>query len=335
MAGSGTAHLRDGATAVLRAEHLVAEFPVRRRQVVHAVSDVSFDVLEGETVGLVGESGCGKSSTGRAILQIPSPTSGSVKLDGTELTTLNAKDLRGIRPRMQMIFQDAMSSLNPRLTVRQIVAEGLDIQGTLDVAASAETVDRMLSAVGLNPEIFGERTPRRLSGGQAQRVCIARALVLGPRLIVCDEPVAALDVSVQAQIVNLLEDMKDTFALSMVFIAHDLAVVRSVSDRMIVMYLGKICEVGPSDEICANPAHPYTKLLLSAVPGAGAADLPAETDGELPSPLNPPSGCRFRTRCPLADDRCAAEEPTIRELTAGQYVACHHAGGSSAAVGVR
>jgi peptide/nickel transport system ATP-binding protein len=335
MAGSGTAHLRMDDDVLLRVENLVVEFPAKGGGRVHAVSDVSLDARVGETVGLVGESGCGKSTTGRAILQLPPPTKGSVRFAGTELTALRGERLRRTRTAMQMVFQDPISSLNPRRTVREIVAEGLKIWrghlGPVDLAR----VDEVLDAVGLDPALIGERRPDQLSGGQAQRVCIARALVLNPRLILCDEPVSALDVSVQAQILNLLEEMKTRYGLTMLFVAHDLAVVKRVSDRVVVMYLGKVCEVGPPDELFAHPSHPYTKLLLSSIPELDTGEpapprqraLPAGSSPraslEQPSPLAPPSGCRFRTRCPKAADICAATEPTIQQVRPGQFTACH------------
>jgi peptide/nickel transport system ATP-binding protein len=322
MAGSGTAHLRDN--ALLRVEHLVVEFPAGGGRKVHAVSDVSIDVVQGETLGLVGESGCGKSTTGRAIMQLPAPTGGRVLFEDKDLTRMRGNALRSTRPQMQMIFQDPISSLNPRRKVRDIVAEPLSIWGRTDVEAKvAET----LSAVGIDPVAAADRRPHQFSGGQCQRISIARALMLDPSLIICDEPVSALDVSVQAQILNLLEDMKARYGLTLIFIAHDLAVVKNVSDRVAVMYLGKLCEVAPSDELYDRPTHPYTAALLSSIPvpdpdvrpntaGTGMA-------GELPSPVNPPSGCRFRTRCPRAQERCAEEEPLMRPIDDGHFVACH------------
>jgi peptide/nickel transport system ATP-binding protein len=323
MAGSGTAHLRDRDDIVLRVEGLVVEFPLERGQKVHAVSGISFDIAKGETLGLVGESGCGKSTTGRAIMQAPRPTSGKVLFGGKDLSSLSADDLRRSRTKLQMIYQDPISSLNPRRRVKDIVAEGLSIwekKGSDD-----PRVDELLSDVGLDPERAGSRRPHELSGGQCQRVSIARSLILRPEVLICDEPVSALDVSVQAQILNLLEDLKAEFHLTMVFIAHDLAVVKNISDRVAVMYLGKICEVAPSDTLYAHPAHPYTAALLASIPepDPDAKHEDAGLSGELPSPVNPPTGCRFRTRCPRAADLCAAEEPQMREVAQGQYVACH------------
>jgi len=324
MAGTGTAHLRDGENALLRVEDLTVEFPAGRGRKVHAVSGISLDLIEGETLGLVGESGCGKSTTGRAVMQLPAPTSGSVRFDGAELTKMSDEDVRRTRRRMQMIFQDPISSLNPRQKVRQIVGEGLEIWPELARNGRAERVNEMLEAVGL-ARTAGDRRPHEFSGGQCQRICIARALVLDPKVVICDEPVSALDVSVQAQILNLLEDMKVRYGLTMIFIAHDLAVVKNVSDRVIVMYLGKICEVAGPDTLYRQPAHPYTWLLLQSIPepdplrGVSAATA----IGELPSPLDPPSGCRFRTRCPNAQERCTDEEPQIREVGPNHFVACH------------
>ena len=332
MAGSGTAHLRDHDDVVLRVENLVMEFPTGRNQVVHAVSDSSFDIRRGETLGIVGESGCGKSTTARAIVQLPTPTSGRVVLDpGTdqeaELTALEGEDLRQVRPRLQMIFQDPISSLNPRRQVRDIVGEGLNIwaEGSDDQQITAR-VDEVLEAVGIDPSVAANRRPHEFSGGQCQRISIARAVILEPEILICDEPVSALDVSVQAQILNLLEEMKDRYGLTLVFISHDLSVVRNVSDRVIVMYLGKACEVGDADTLYSVPAHPYTRVLLASAPQpASTVDESESAIGdEIPSPINPPSGCRFRTRCPRADDRCATEEPVLRAVGDDHFVACHH-----------
>ena len=334
MAGIGKAHLRDGDDVLLRVEDLIVEFPAAQRQTVHAVSGISFDVLDGETLGLVGESGCGKSTTGRAIMQLPPPTSGTVTLEDTELTTLADEDLRRTRSRLQMIFQDPISSLNPRRKVKDAVAEGLRIWGRRNGEATAK-VNEVLEAVGLAPDMVGDRRPGQFSGGQCQRVCIARALVLDPKVVICDEPVSALDVSVQAQILNLLEEMKARYGLTLIFIAHDLAVVKNISDRVVVMYLGKICEVATPDELFAHPAHHYTRLLLASipVPTPGARRRGEGLAGELPSPLDPPSGCRFRTRCPAAQERCAQEEPQIRETRPGHFVACHFPDDSPVEIG--
>ena len=328
MAGSGTAHLRPDQDPLLTVEHLVVEFPAGRGRRVHAVSDVSFDVLPGETMGLVGESGCGKSTTGRAVMQLPPPTGGVVRFDGEEMTKLKGEALRRMRPRMQMIFQDPISSLNPRRTVGDIVAEPLAIWRKGD-KAQEQTVREVLETVGLDYDTAAGRRPHQFSGGQCQRISIARALVMDPKLLICDEPVSALDVSVQAQILNLLEDMKARYGLTMVFIAHDLAVVKNISDRVAVMYLGKLCEVAPADALYESPTHPYTATLLASIPVPNPEVRPgvrsrSATD-EVPSPIDPPSGCRFRTRCPRAQEVCAQEEPVLRECGDGadHWVACH------------
>jgi oligopeptide/dipeptide ABC transporter ATP-binding protein len=446
MAGSGTAHLRDGREdLVLRVEHLVVEFPAGRMGTVYAVSDVSFDLANGETLGIVGESGCGKSTTAKAIMRVPPPTSGQIRLDGVDLATLSAVQMREVRTRLQMIFQDAISSLNPRRRIRDVVAEPLVVRwlesfrrsplirlweqyvprmlrvwrhplvrriafpllvaffvglalwvlggavgteradGTRDggVVQAAGTVVMIASLIGLAPiaaifvvtaavwlvlsvllpiaalpravriwrgrqafwqdaeekvrtvledvgidaDVAMDRRPHEFSGGQAQRISIARALILDPKIVICDEPVSALDVSVQAQVLNLLEELKGKYGLSLIFIAHDLAVVKNIADRVVVMYLGKVCEVGQPDEMFARPRHPYTEILMDSIPVIDPSVDPRTARtiaGEPPSPVMPPSGCRFRTRCPRATDRCAAEEPAIREIAPGQFVACHH-----------
>jgi oligopeptide/dipeptide ABC transporter ATP-binding protein len=455
MAGSGTAHLRPEDETLLRVDNLVVEFPVGRSGLsVHAVSDISLDVKDGETLGLVGESGCGKSTTGKAIMQLPPPKSGRVVFEGHDMTALHGDDLRRTRTRMKMIFQDPISSLNPRRKVEDIISEGLriavdfetkpeDAPGILKLASTLcwvlaglcavgvvalciasiaagldlaqffvlavlvlsvgllgflwywigvglraqirgaryfafwlaglelviglilsatgfpivaphfllavaivivlwlpasrdafpgkppgldEKIDEMMALVGLDPNLQRGRRPHQFSGGQCQRISIARAVITEPKLIICDEPVSALDVSVQAQILNLLEDMKARYGLTLIFIAHDLAVVKNVSDRVVVMYLGKICEVASPDLLYKQPAHPYTAALLAAIPVPDPNVKPDEREqvgGEIPSPVAPPSGCRFRTRCPKAQDLCAQQEPEIREIHAGQYVACH------------
>ena len=328
MAGSGSAHLRerDGTgeeRIVLRVENLVVEFPLGGGEVVHAVSDISFDLADGETLGLVGESGCGKSTTGRAIMQVPPPTSGSVELEGVELTKLDKGALRRTRTQLQMVYQDPISALNPRRRVRDVVAEGLSIWEGKD--GDDPRVDRVLTDVGMDPAAVGDRRPHQFSGGQCQRISIARSLILEPKVLICDEPVSSLDVSVQAQILNLLEDMKERYRLSMVFIAHDLAVVKNISDRVAVMYLGKLCETAQSDQLYERPAHPYTAALLASIPEPDPDAVPSgeALTGDLPSPVDPPSGCRFRTRCPRAEERCAQEEPVMREIGARHHVACH------------
>jgi peptide/nickel transport system ATP-binding protein len=327
MAGTGKAHLRPAGEALLRVEDLVVEFRIGRTGLkVNAVSGISFDVLRGETLGIVGESGCGKSTTGRAIMQLPRATSGSVVFDGRELTTLEKEELRAVRTKVQMIFQDPISSLNPRRKVRDIVMEPLNVWKRGSKEEQGAAVDKILEEVGIDPNRAAESLPHQFSGGQCQRISIARSLVLEPELIICDEPVSALDVSVQAQVINLLEELKKAHGLTLIFIAHDLAVVKNISDRVAVMYLGKICEIGPSDGLYNNPAHPYTKLLLDSIP---VPDPNVETrkvviEGEPPSPVNPPAGCRFNPRCPSASDRCRSEEPTMREIEPGHFVACHH-----------
>ncbi|WP_207841770.1 ABC transporter ATP-binding protein [Williamsia soli] len=322
MAGSGSAHLR-GDEALLSVQDLVVEYPTRAGT-VQAVSRISFDVLPGETLGIVGESGCGKSTTGRAILRLDRVTAGHIRFGEDWIDKVDEKHMRKLRRDMQMIFQDPVSSLNPRRAVKDIVVEGMAVSGSPKADRVAKAT-KVLDSVGLPPDRYSDVLPRALSGGQAQRVAIARALALNPRLLICDEPVSALDVSVQAQILNLIEDLKKEFDLTVVFIAHDLGVVRTVSDNVMVMYLGKVCEFGDSVQVYENPAHPYTRALLDSVPltdpekgFAGPA-----LEGDVPSPLSPPAGCRFRTRCPRAEERCVTEEPEMHEVTPGQYVACH------------
>jgi peptide/nickel transport system ATP-binding protein len=310
---------------LLDVDNLVVEYPVGNR-IVHAVSGVSLQIARGETLGLVGESGCGKSTLGRAVLQLRRPTSGRVRFDGHDLTAMQGDTLRQMRRRVQLIFQDPIASLNPRRRIGDIIAEPLIISGVKDPVRRKQLVDEVLSAVGLDPALVAGRLPHEFSGGQCQRISIARALVLNPEFIVCDEPVSALDVSIRAQILNLLEEMKARYGLTLLFIAHDLAVVKAVSDRVAVMYLGRLCEVGPSGQLFAKPAHPYTALLIEAIPMPDPDVRPAETVpvGEPPSPISPPSGCRFRTRCPRADQRCSDEVPELRAVAASQLVACHH-----------
>jgi oligopeptide/dipeptide ABC transporter ATP-binding protein len=293
--------------------------------VVHAVSGVSFDVYPGETLGIVGETGSGKSTLARAVLQAPRPTSGSVTFRGTDLTTLHGTRLLQVRRHLQMVFQDPFGSLDPKWTVRHLVAEPLVAYRTGDRGARRLRVDEVLELVGLDPAVHGRRRPRELSGGQAQRVAIARAVALSPALLICDEPVSSLDVLIQAQVLNLFERLRAELGLSYLFIAHDLALVKQVSDRVAVMYLGKLCEVGPGETVYREPLHPYTRALLDSVPDTvpGAGRATATISGEPPSPIHPPSGCRFRTRCPRAAERCAAEEPVLRELASGHAVACH------------
>jgi len=310
---------------LLSIENLTVEYAVGNRT-LFAVTDVSLEVGRGETMGLVGESGCGKSTLGRAVLQLRRPTAGKVAFDGTELTELDGEALRLMRRRLQLIFQDPIASLNPRRLIGDIVAEPLVISGVTDRAERERKVREVLTAVGLDPDLTMSRLPHEFSGGQCQRICIARALILEPELVICDEPVSALDVSIRAQILNLLEEMKRRYGLTLLFIAHDLAVVKAVSDRIAVMYLGRLCEVAPTEQLFAQPAHPYTALLLEAIPVPDPTVKPAINVpvGEPPSPIAPPSGCRFRTRCPRADRICAEKVPPLRAVAAGQFAACHH-----------
>jgi peptide/nickel transport system ATP-binding protein len=310
---------------LLSVENLTVEYAVGGKS-LFAVSDVSLHVDRGETLGLVGESGCGKSTLGRAVLQLRRPTSGKVAFDGIDLTELEGEAMRLMRRRLQLIFQDPIASLNPRRCVGDIVAEPLIIAGVTDRGERERRVREVLTAVGLDADLVTGRLPHEFSGGQCQRISIARALILEPQFVICDEPVSALDVSIRAQILNLLEDMKRRYGLTLLFIAHDLAVVKAVSDRIAVMYLGRLCEVGPTEQLFARPAHPYTALLLEAIPVPDPMVRPAVNVpvGEPPSPIAPPSGCRFRTRCPRADRVCADVVPELREIAAGQFAACHH-----------
>jgi oligopeptide transport system ATP-binding protein len=319
---------------ILEVEHLAKYFPIKSgifldREVasVKAVDDVSFTLHEGETLGLVGESGCGKSTLCRTVLQLLKPTAGSVKYRGKELIGLSRKNMRPVRREIQMIFQDPYASLNPRKRVGQIIGDPLQVQGLASGTQLRREVQQLMERVGLQPEHYN-RYPHEFSGGQRQRIGIARALALRPKLIIADEPVSALDVSIQAQIINLLEDLQDEFNLSYIFVAHDLGVVRHVSDRIAVMYLGKIVERSPADVLYARPIHPYSVALLSAVPipdpKANAAREPIVLEGDVPSPVDPPSGCRFHTRCPWATEICSEEEPPLADYGTGQAAACHH-----------
>jgi oligopeptide transport system ATP-binding protein len=318
---------------LIKVEHLKKYFPITRGIVfsrhvgdIKAVDDVSFDVYKGETLGLVGESGCGKTTVGRTIIQLYRPTSGSVYYEGKDLTRMGGNELRAMRRKMQIIFQDPYASLNPRLTVGSIVGEPLEIHHILQGKAMRERVEELLELVGLNP-YFINRYPHEFSGGQRQRIGIARALALEPEFIVCDEPISALDVSIQAQVVNLLEELQDKLGLTYLFIAHDLSMVRHISDRVAVMYLGKIVELSDRNTIYNNPLHPYTEALLSAVP---IPDPVVEEkrkriilEGDVPSPANPPPGCNFNTRCPKVMDICREVDPEYREVEKGHWVACH------------
>lgn len=319
---------------LLQVQDLKMHFPIYRgvfqRQVgaVHAVDGVSFEVKRGETLGLVGESGCGKSTTGRAILQLYKPTAGNVIFDGVDLASLKHEEMRKTRRKIQMIFQDPYASLNPRMTVSDIVGEPLIVHSVATGKEIQERVAQLLELVGLNAGFAG-RYPHEFSGGQRQRIGVARALALQPSFIVCDEPISALDVSIQAQVVNLLEELQEKFNLTYLFIAHDLSMVRHISKRVAVMYLGVIMELADRDDLYRSPLHPYTQALLSAVPIpdpiADAKRRRVILEGDVPSPVNPPSGCRFRTRCPIAEKICAESRPAFREIKPGHFVACFFA----------
>jgi peptide/nickel transport system ATP-binding protein len=325
---SETAVVEEKATdteTLMEVRGLRVHFPTRHGA-VQAVADIDFDVRRGETLSIVGESGSGKSTTARALLRLEGRAEGSVRYQGRELTELSAEEMRKLRPDLQMIFQDPIASLNPRMRIEDIIAEGLSIwperrRGNVD-----ERVDELLRSVGMNPTVVRGRRPTEFSGGQCQRIAIARALAVNPTFLVCDEPVSALDVSVQAQVLNVLRALKAEYELTVVFISHDLSVVRNVSDRVLVLYLGKVCEIAPADTFFAAPLHPYSRLLLESAPGRSSADLSelVVQAAEPPSPMNPPSGCRFRTRCPLATDLCAEQEPALETLPDGHQVACHH-----------
>ena len=319
-------------TPILKVQNLKMYFliykGIMRRHVgnVMAVDDISFEINPGETLGLVGESGCGKSSAGRAILRLYDITGGSIQLEGIEISTMKGDALRRLRPEMQMIFQDPQASLNPRMTVGAIIAEPLNEHKNLTKAETQARVNELMDAVGLSRD-FTKRFPHEFSGGQRQRIGIARALALNPKFIVCDEPIAALDVSIQAQVVNLLEELQERLGLTYLFISHDLSMVRHIADRVAVMYLGKIVELAGRDQLYDSPQHPYTQALLSAVP---EPDPSVEStrqrillEGDVPSPANPPKGCNFSTRCPRVMDICKIDVPEFKQLTDGRYVACH------------
>jgi len=333
LSDSRPAQAGTAADAILEVRNLVMHFHVGGglvgggAGVVRAVDGVSFSIRRRETLGLVGESGCGKTTTGRCVLQLERPTSGEVIFEGRDLTKLDGDELRRVRQRIQVIFQDPYSSLNPRMTVGQIVAEPMAVHGLVtDSRKRVARVRELLGRVGLLPR-HADRYPHEMSGGQRQRVGIARALAMSPSLIICDEPVSALDVSIQAQIINLLEDLQTDLGLSYLFVAHDLAVVRHISDRVAVMYLGKIVEIAGRTELYQNPAHPYTRALLAAVlipdPVVESGRDRQVLGGEVPSPLNPPSGCVFHPRCPIAVERCRHEAPALRGVRAGHDAACH------------
>jgi oligopeptide transport system ATP-binding protein len=318
--------------SLVSVQHLVKYFLLPKslfsleQKVVKAVDDVSFEVYQGETLGLVGETGCGKTTTARTILQLYRPTSGKILFDGVELVGLPENDLRKMRRRMQMIFQDPYASLNPRMTVGAIISAPLDVHTDMNKAEKQDRVQELLKIVGLNPD-FVNRYPHEFSGGQRQRIGIARALAVNPDLVICDEPISSLDVSIQAQVVNLLEELQDRLGLTYIFVAHDLSMVRHISDRIVVMYLGKVVELADRNEIYLRPLHPYTKALMSAVPIPNPDKARNRKRiilaGDIPSPMSPPVGCNFNTRCPIAAEKCFKDEPEYREISPDHFVACH------------
>ncbi|WP_376778591.1 ABC transporter ATP-binding protein [Phytoactinopolyspora halotolerans] len=319
-------------TPLLSVRNLVQEYVTRgpggiKTGVVHAVSDVSFDLMPGETLGIVGETGSGKSTLARAVIQVETPKSGTVRFQGRDLVGMSKREITKVRADMQMVYQDPFGSLNPRWRVADVIAEPLLGHTSMTREQRAERVDELLDLVGLRPETYRHRRPLELSGGQAQRVAIARAVAPGPSLIICDEATSSLDVLIRAQVLNLFEKLREEFNLAYMFIAHDLATVKRVSDRVAVMHLGQLAESGPVEQIYAAPRHPYTRALLDSVPVldtmTGVVKRPVALPGEPPSPLNPPSGCRFRTRCPRAEDLCAQEEPVRTRVSDRHTVACH------------
>ncbi|MCI6887666.1 MAG: dipeptide ABC transporter ATP-binding protein [Lachnospiraceae bacterium] len=313
---------------LLEAKHLVKEFPIggtkKNPQVVHAVSDVNLEIYEGETLALVGESGCGKSTLGRVLIRLLEPTSGEVYFDGQNIVGMKESQFAPLRRQMQIIFQDPYASLNPRMSVKEIIAEPLTTYGLKDKKKLEARIKELMKEVGI-PQEFYNRYPHQFSGGQRQRIGIARAIALNPKLIICDEPVSALDVSIQSQVLNLLKDLQEQYQLTYLFISHDLSVVKFIADRVCVMFLGSVCEIGETEELYAHPLHPYTKFLLNAIPKADPKLRAEEKElltGEIPSPVNPPAGCRFHTRCPYAKEICCNEVPTCR-VVGDRKVFCH------------
>ncbi|MBU5440506.1 ABC transporter ATP-binding protein [Paenibacillus sp. MSJ-34] len=315
--------------SLIEVDNLKKYFNLGKGNILKAVNDISFSIQEGETLGVVGESGCGKSTAGRTVLRLYEPTAGQVRFNGTNIYSLNGAKMKALRREMQMIFQDPYASLNPRMTVTDIIGEALDVHHLVGSKAERKKrVEDLLDMVGLNPD-HATRYPHEFSGGQRQRIGIARALAVEPKFIICDEPISALDVSIQAQVVNLLQELQDRLGLTYLFIAHDLSMVKHISDRVAVMYLGKMVELADSAELYDNPLHPYTKALLSAIPipdpEVEASKERIVLSGDLPSPINPPSGCHFRTRCPMATEKCAQVEPEFVEVKKGHWAACHYA----------